>query len=53
MDKDKLFKNGLTVLGMVLAGVATLVGNKQQKNTIKEEVAKEVAKVLSEKAKES
>ena len=43
MDKNKAIKIALTLGGIALSIGSTLVGSKQQKDTIKEEVAKALA----------
>ena len=53
MDKNKMLKLGMVALGMVLTAGANLVSSKNQEATMKEEIAKEVAKALSNEAKES
>lgn len=53
MDKNKIVKYGLMAVGMVLTAGANLISNHQQKESMKEEIAKEVAKTLSGQAKES
>lgn len=53
MDKGKIFKTCLSVGGMVLMGVATLINNKVADDKMKETVAEEVAKALSTQVKES
>ena len=53
MDKNKIIKVGMVALGMVLTAGANFVSSKNQESTMKEEIAKEVAKALSTQAKES
>lgn len=53
MDKNKIVKVGMVALGMLLTAGANLISSKQQEATMKEEIAKEVAKTLSNQAKES
>ena len=49
MDKNKVVKYGLMAAGMLLTAGANLISNHQQKESMKEEIAKEVAKTLSAK----
>lgn len=44
MDKNKVIKVVLTLVGIGCSIGSTLVGSKQQKDTIKEEVAKALSK---------
>lgn len=53
MDNKKVLKYGLMAVGMLLTAGANLISNHQQKETMKEEIAKEVAKTLSNQTKES
>ena len=57
MNKAKLLKTGMTVVGLVLAGLSTVISDKVKNNemqeTIKKEVSKEVAEFLSNQVKES
>lgn len=53
MDNKKIVKVGVMALGMLLTAGANLISSKQQEATMKEEIAKEVAKALSDQAKES
>lgn len=53
MDKNKIIKAGMVILGMGLTAAANFVQSKNQDATMKEEIAKEVAKALSNQAKES
>jgi hypothetical protein len=53
MDKNKIVKLGMVVLGMALTAGANFVSSKNQEATMKDEIAKEVAKALSDQAKES
>lgn len=49
MDKNKIVKVVISVAGIGLTIASSLLGNKQQKDVIKEEVAK----ALAQQAKES
>ena len=49
MNKEKVVKGVLTVVGLLCTVGSTLIDTKKQKNTIREEVAK----ALAEQAKES
>ena len=53
MNKDKLVKTGLKLGALALAGVVTILNNKTSSDEMKETVAKEVAKAMSNQAKES
>ena len=53
MDKAKVIKTCLSIGGTVLMGVATLINNKVADDKMKETVAKEVQKALTNQAKES
>lgn len=53
MDKNKIVKVGVMALGMLLTAGANFISTKQQEATMKEEISKEVAKALSNQAKES
>lgn len=53
MDMRKLVKPGMMLLGMALTAGANFVQSKQQDATMREEIAKEVAKHISNQAKES
>lgn len=53
MDKNKIIKVGMMGLGLLLSAGASLISSKQQESTMKEEIAKEVAKALSNQAEES
>lgn len=48
MDKNKIVKIAVTVAGIGLTIASGLLGNKQQKDTIKEEVAKALAEQVKE-----
>ncbi len=57
MNKAKWVKTGMTIAGLVLAGLSTVISDKVKNNemqeTIKKEVSKEVADFLSNQVKES
>lgn len=53
MDKNKIVKIGMVALGMVLTAGANFVQSKNQDATMKEQIAKEVAKALSNQTEES
>lgn len=53
MDKNKLVKTGLKLGALALAGVVTILNNKASSDEMKETVAKEVAKAMSNQTKES
>lgn len=57
MNKAKLVKTGMTIAGLVLAGLSTMISDKVKNNemqeTIEKEVSKKVADVLSKQVKES
>lgn len=57
MNKAKWVKTGMTVAGLVLAGLSTLISDKvknsEMQETIEKEVSKKVADVLSKQVKES
>lgn len=46
MDKTKMFKVGLSVLGMGLTFVGTLVNDKVKDNKMEETIAKKVEEAL-------
>lgn len=52
MDLRRLVKPGMILLGMALTAGANFVQSKNQESTMKEEIAKEVAKHFDQ-AKES
>ena len=52
MDKSKIVKIGMTVLGMALTAAAGFVTNKQQETEMRDEIAKQVQKALAEQMKE-
>ena len=57
MNKAKWVKTGMTIAGLVLAGLSTVISDKVKNNemqeTIKKEVSKEVAEFLNNQVKES
>ena len=53
MDKTKIIKVGMTVLGLVLTAGANLVQSKSQDAAMKEEIAKKVSEALANQTKES
>lgn len=53
MDKSKLVKMGLSVLGVALTIGSTIVSDKVKRNELEETVAKKVSEALSNQAKES
>ena len=53
MDKAKAIKTGLKIGAILLAGAATLINNKMSNDEMKETVAKEVEKKLSNQMKGS
>lgn len=57
MNKTKLMKTGLTLAGLVLTGVATLISDKvkstEMEETVSKKVSEKVAEVLSNQVKES
>lgn len=57
MNKAKLVKTGMTIAGLVLAGLSTMISDKvknsEMQETIEKEVSKKVADVLSKQVKES
>lgn len=53
MDKARAIKTGLKLGALALAGVVTLLNNKMSSDEMKETVAKEVNKALSNQVKES
>lgn len=53
MDKSKLMKMGLSVLGIALTIGSTLVSDKVKSTELEETVTKKVNEALSNQAKES
>lgn len=57
MNKAKWVKTGMTIAGLVLAGLSTVISDKVKNNemqeTIKKEVSKEVAEFLNNQVKGS
>lgn len=53
MDKGKLLKAGLSVLGLVLTIGSTLVNDKVKDTKLEETVAKKVEEALNNQVKES
>lgn len=53
MDKSKLVKMGLSVLGVALTIGSTIVSDKVKSNELEETVARKVSEALSNQAKES
>lgn len=53
MDKSKMVKVGLSVLGMALTIGSTLVNDKVKDNKLEETVAEKVKEALANQAKES
>ena len=57
MNKAKLMKTGLTLAGLVLTGVATLISDKvkstEMEETVNKKVSEKVAEILSNQVKES
>lgn len=54
MDVKKwISKNGLPLLGLVLAALSTIVNNQNYEKAMEETITKRVDKVLSDKMKES
>lgn len=53
MDKAKMFKTGLKLGALALAGVVTIMQNKVSSDEMEETVAKKVAEALANQAKES
>ena len=51
--KEWIAKNGLPLLGLTLAGVSTLVNNKNSEKKMEETIIKRVNEVLADKMKES
>ena len=57
MNKAKLMKTGLTLAGLVLTGVATLISDKvkstEMEETVTKKVSEKVGEILSNQVKES
>ena len=53
MDKSKMVKLGMSVLGIALTIGSTLVNDKVKSNQLEETVTRKVAKALENQAKES
>jgi hypothetical protein len=53
MDKTKMVKIGMTVLGLALTAAANFVSGKNQETAMKEEIAKQVAEALAGQTSES
>lgn len=57
MNKAKWVKTGMTIAGLVLAGLSTVISDKVKNNemqeTIEKEVGKKVTEYLSNQVKES
>ena len=53
MDKSKMVKLGMSVLGIALTIGSTLVNDKLKSNQLEETVTKKVAEALENQAKES
>lgn len=53
MDKSKMVKVGLSVLGMALTIGSTLVNDKVKDNKLEETVAEKVKEALANQARES
>ena len=57
MNKAKLMKTGLTLAGLVLTGVATLISDKvkstEMEETVNKKVSEKLAEALSNQVKES
>jgi hypothetical protein len=53
MDKTKLMKTGLSVLGLALTLGSTLINDKMKNDKLEETVSKKVAEALNNQAKES
>lgn len=53
MEKSKLMKMGLSVLGIALTVGSTMVSDKVKSTELEETVAKKVSEALSNQAKES
>lgn len=53
MDKSKLVKMGLSVLGLALTIGSTIVSDKVKSNELEETVAKKVNEALNNQVKES
>lgn len=51
--KDWIAKNGLPLLGLALAGISTLVNNKNSEKKMEETIVKRVNELLANKTKES
>ena len=51
--KNWITKNGLSLLGLALTTVATVVNNKNNEKTLNETVTKRVNEVLADKMRES
>ena len=57
MNKAKLMKTGLTLVGLVLTGAATLISDKvksaEMEETVSKKVSEKVGEILSNQVKES
>lgn len=53
MDKTKMMKAGLSVLGLALTLGSTLINDKMKNDKLEETVSKKVAEALNNQAKES
>lgn len=57
MNKAKLVKTGLTMAGLILAGLSTMISDKvksaEMEETVNKKVSEKVAEILSDQVKES